>query len=613
MRGHCAPALTTSERPRRSAHDFTIEPQFQTEELAAPRPEIGGAADVARLQLRLARRPHRLILRRSAPRRPSRPGRPPLSKPTNETSQSRPSWAAPTPAIGAVSPPGPDGPPRGRSAPRRRPLARRRARPRHPPARGRGRVRDGRDAAPRLPRAPPRRSRPRPRSTQLLAQVDALPLELSAITARAFTLFFLLINTAEQVHRVRRARALPHQAENAEPQPASARWAMRSLQARRALAPQEVERAIARARRAPGAHRASHRVHAPHAARPPGARRRRAARARADAARRAPRRSRTQLDGEVELLWLTSEVRQDRPSVRDEVSTVLWYLETRLLDAGAKAREALVRAFEEEFGVLVRGAAQRRAAAHRQLGRRRPRRQSRSSRPTSPSPRRAARATRSSAATRAALDGSRRAAVGVGAARCRRATSCASRSRRRPRLLPDVWEANRRRNADEPVRLKLTFMRGARGGDAPAHRGARRRALGRRAGGVPPTPRSSSTTSSSCARTSCRAGAMHATRTTIDPLLATRARARLPRLPDGRARPRRQPHGRASPTSPKQLGLPDVRRRRAAPRAARPPAARQRARPALRRDDARARHLPRRLHDPGRDERATRRARTSCR
>ncbi len=42
----------------------------------------------------------------------------------------------------------------------------------------------------------------------LLAQVDALPLELAAKVARAFTLFFLLINTAEQVHRVRLQRLL---------------------------------------------------------------------------------------------------------------------------------------------------------------------------------------------------------------------------------------------------------------------------------------------------------------------------------------------------------------------------------------------------------------------
>ena len=55
------------------------------------------------------------------------------------------------------------------------------------------------------------------------------------------------------------------------------------------------------------------------------------------------------LNGEVELLWVTAEVRHDRPSVNDEVSTVLWYLETRFLDACARARDALVRAFEEEF------------------------------------------------------------------------------------------------------------------------------------------------------------------------------------------------------------------------------------------------------------------------
>src|SRR5205814_1455864 len=39
------------------------------------------------------------------------------------------------------------------------------------------------------------------------------------------------------------------------------------------------------------------------------------------------------LEGEVELLWLTEEVRRDRPSVMDEVSNALWYLEDRLLEA----------------------------------------------------------------------------------------------------------------------------------------------------------------------------------------------------------------------------------------------------------------------------------------
>ena len=76
-----------------------------------------------------------------------------------------------------------------------------------------------------------RRGDPDARSLdELLAEVEALPIERAAVIARAFTLFFLLINTAEQVHRVRRARAY-RTVDNEEPQPASARWAMRSLHA----------------------------------------------------------------------------------------------------------------------------------------------------------------------------------------------------------------------------------------------------------------------------------------------------------------------------------------------------------------------------------------------
>nr|MBA3672181.1 phosphoenolpyruvate carboxylase [Gemmatimonadaceae bacterium] len=63
---------------------------------------------------------------------------------------------------------------------------------------------------------------------ELLGRVEELPLQLCAVSARAFTLFFLLINTAEQVHRVRRARSYAKLAD-ATPQPASARWTMRTL------------------------------------------------------------------------------------------------------------------------------------------------------------------------------------------------------------------------------------------------------------------------------------------------------------------------------------------------------------------------------------------------
>ena len=41
----------------------------------------------------------------------------------------------------------------------------------------------------------------------LLGRIDELDIEIGAGVARAFTLFFLLINTAEQVHRARRRRA----------------------------------------------------------------------------------------------------------------------------------------------------------------------------------------------------------------------------------------------------------------------------------------------------------------------------------------------------------------------------------------------------------------------
>src|SRR5690606_25947821 len=67
-----------------------------------------------------------------------------------------------------------------------------------------------------------------PDLTSLLKRVETLTPELAAIVARAFTLFFLLINTAEQVHRVRRGRAYERQ-DSPEPQQASARWTMRQL------------------------------------------------------------------------------------------------------------------------------------------------------------------------------------------------------------------------------------------------------------------------------------------------------------------------------------------------------------------------------------------------
>ena len=353
-----------------------------------------------------------------------------------------------------------------------------------------------------------------PTLDDLLRQVEALPLELSAVTARAFTLFFLLINTAEQVHRVRRARAYRTLA-SAEPQPASAQWAMRVLR-RDGHSAAEIARAILGLDVRPVL-----------TAHPTESTRRTLlalqarvaegllAREGMPAAER--RRIEDALDGEVELLWGTAEIRQDRPTVKDEVSTVLWYLETRLLDAGAQARDALVRAFAEEFettsdavqnvvplrmGNWVGGdrdgnpfvtpdvtIATARRASHAILGR--------------------YHTTLGDLVERLSIS-----AAIAPPSETLRASLEADRA-----SMPEVWEANRRRNADEPLRLKLSFMR--------ARVEATRRATASRDAGKPVLEPAAYRSANELEADLLlvrdgllAAGAMHATRTTLDPMLA---------------------------------------------------------------------------------------------
>lgn len=288
---------------------------------------------------------------------------------------------------------------------------------------------------------------------QLLAEVEALPLDVSTTTARAFTLFFLLINTAEQVHRVRRRRTYAT-TEHTTAQPASALWLMQRLR-RAGLDATTVARAIETLEVRPVL-----------TAHPTESTRRTLLSLQARVADLLLQRGGvapseregidSALEGEVELLWLTAEVRQDRPTVLDEVSTSLWYLETRLLEAGARAHDSLMRAYQSEFGDLpdtlqlatplrvgtwvggdrdgnpfvtpeITIAAARRAS-HVILGR-----------------------------YHAALD-----------LLTERLSLSAQFAVPRPELLasldedcarmPDVWAANRARNADEPLRLKLTYM-----------------------------------------------------------------------------------------------------------------------------------------------------------
>ena len=350
----------------------------------------------------------------------------------------------------------------------------------------------------------------------LLARVEALPPAQAALAARAFTLFFLLINTAEQVHRVRRRADY---LDDAEPQPASARWAMRRLRAAGRSAG-EVADAVARldvrpvltahptestrrtllALQARVADLLLAREHAPAAER----------RAADDA-----------LEAEVELLWLTAEVRDERPSVLDEVGTVLWYLETRLLAAGARAREALARAFADEFGAAGEELVARvRAAAPLALGN-----WVGGDRDGNPfvTP-----GTTVAAARRASYAILGRYGEALGglverlslAARLAppNAEFLASIAADRA-VLADVWAANARRNADEPMRLKLTLM-------AARVEATRRRVAARDAGRPAHEPAAYDSADAFAADLQrvrdylIAAGASEAARVTVDPLLA---------------------------------------------------------------------------------------------
>jgi phosphoenolpyruvate carboxylase len=353
-----------------------------------------------------------------------------------------------------------------------------------------------------------------PTLEQLLARVEALSLPHCATAARAFTLFFLLINTAEQVHRVRRSRVYARDAD-AAPQPASARWTMRKLRAD-GRSPDDVLEAISRLDVRPVL-----------TAHPTESTRRTllALQARvadlllgwemtAHSERRA---FEERLDGEIELLWLTAEVRQDRPTVLDEVSTGLWYLETRLIDASAAARDALMRAFEDEFGAT--GDALRIPVPIRLgnwVGGDRDGNPNVTPETTLASARRASHVILGRYG-RALDDLIERLSLSAQLAPPLDAL-LASLEVDRGRL-PDVWATNRARNESEPVRLKLSFM--------SARIAATRRLVASRDAGV---PRAESAAYADAAafeldlllvrQSVLLAGAVEACRTVLDPTIA---------------------------------------------------------------------------------------------
>jgi len=292
----------------------------------------------------------------------------------------------------------------------------------------------------------------------LLARTRSLPPETARLTARAFTVFFILINAAEQAHRVRRSR----QDDLAAAQRGSVRWSLQRLreagqsadEVTRALLTLDV-RPVLTAHPTESARRTILDLQARLAE---------GLLARDGAPEPQRRAIEGRLEGEVELLWLTEEVRRDRPSVMDEVSNALWYLEDRLLEAASRVRERLVQAFEDEFG---RGlAAVTPLSMGSWVGGDRDGNPFVTAEITLAAARSARRAVLSHYA-RALADLAARLSVSERLA----AVSPELRAslERDRQDLPAVWEQNRRRNADEPLRLKVSFMRARVEADPPRY------------------------------------------------------------------------------------------------------------------------------------------------
>ena len=171
-----------------------------------------------------------------------------------------------------------------------------------------------------------------------------------------------------------------------------------------------------------------------------------------------------QLEGEVELLWLTEEVRRDRLSVMDEVSNALWYLEDRLLEAAARVRERLVQAFEDEYATAPPPAILLTLGSW--VGGDRDGNPFVTADATLAAARRARRAVLSHYASALTDLGAR---LSVSGRLVAPSPELRASLERDSAALPGVLEQHRRRDVDEPLRLKLSFMHARIAADPPGY------------------------------------------------------------------------------------------------------------------------------------------------
>ncbi|MCP3137327.1 phosphoenolpyruvate carboxylase [Pyxidicoccus xibeiensis] len=184
---------------------------------------------------------------------------------------------------------------------------------------------------------------------ELAEVLKLLPLERAEPVVRAFSVYFQLVNLAEQHHRIRRAR-LHASTATARPQRGSLEATMLALKAEGVPA--------ARVREALHAMRVTLTL----TAHPTQAVRRTLLEKlyrmaglleERDRCALTPRESAENLASlreEITTLWQTDELRRERPTVGDEVKNALWYVEEVLAEQLSQVPELLDWAFERAYG-----------------------------------------------------------------------------------------------------------------------------------------------------------------------------------------------------------------------------------------------------------------------
>ncbi len=184
---------------------------------------------------------------------------------------------------------------------------------------------------------------------ELAARLETLPLDQIEPILRAFSVYFRLINIAEQHHRVRRARA--YAADPSKPPQRGSLAAILTTAREAGVSADTVREALSRLE-----------VTLTLTAHPTESARRTVLEKLYRIVRRLEERDRCRLlpreeiesqaaiREEITALWQTDEVRRDKPTVGDEVKNALWYVEEILWDLLPELPTELDRAFERAYG-----------------------------------------------------------------------------------------------------------------------------------------------------------------------------------------------------------------------------------------------------------------------